>query len=63
VSAHIRAARLERARRDLSDQRLYQQSIAEIANRNGFLNQSFFATSFKKEFGVSPRSVRAGPRT
>jgi AraC-like DNA-binding protein len=63
VSAHIRTARLERARQDLSDQRLYQQSIAEIASRNGFLNQSFFATSFKKEFGVSPRSVRSGVRT
>jgi AraC-like DNA-binding protein len=62
VSAHIRAMRLERARQDLSDQRLHQQSIAEIASRNGFLNQSFFATSFKKEFGMSPRSLRTGAR-
>jgi AraC-like DNA-binding protein len=63
VSAQIRAVRLHRARQDLADQRLNQQSIADIASRNGFLNQSFFATSFKKEFGMSPRSARALPRT
>jgi AraC-like DNA-binding protein len=62
VSAHIRAKRLERARQDLSDQRLRQRPISEIAVHNGFLNQSFFATCFKKEFGVSPRSVRAAAR-
>jgi AraC-like DNA-binding protein len=62
VSAHIRAQRLQRARKDLSDQKLYRQSISEIANRNGFANQSVFATCFKKEFGVSPRSVRAAAR-
>jgi AraC-like DNA-binding protein len=63
VGAQIRAIRLHRAWHDLSDQRLHQQSIAEVASHNGFLNQSFFATSFKKEFGVSPRSVRASART
>jgi AraC-like DNA-binding protein len=62
VSAHIRAKRLARARDDLSDQRLWQRPIAEIAVNNGFPNQSFFATCFKKEFGVSPRSVRATAR-
>ena len=58
VSTHIRAKRLQRAREDLSDERLYQRSISEIAIRNGFANQSSFATSLKKAFGVSPRSVR-----
>lgn len=62
VSAHIRAKRLQRAREDLSDQRLCQRSISEIAVRNGFPDQSFFATCFKKEFGVSPRNVRAAAR-
>ena len=62
VSAHIRAKRLQRARQDLSDQRLCQRSISEIAIRNGFPDQSFFATCFKKEFGVSPRNVRAAAR-
>jgi AraC-like DNA-binding protein len=62
VSAHIRAKRLQRAREDLSDQRLCQRPISEIAIHNGFPNQSFFATCFKKEFGVSPRSVRSAVR-
>ncbi len=62
VSAHIRAKRLQRAREDLADQRLRQRPISEIAVHNGFLNQSFFATCFKKEFGVSPRSVRPAAR-
>jgi AraC-like DNA-binding protein len=62
VSTHIRAKRLQRAREDLSDEKLHQRSISEIAIRNGFANQSSFATSFKKEFGVSPRSVRAPAR-
>jgi AraC-like DNA-binding protein len=59
VSASIRSRRLQRAHEDLTDRRLRQRSISEIANRNGFANQSSFATCFKKEFGVSPRSVRA----
>jgi len=62
VSAHIRANRLVRAWEDLSDQRLCQRPISEIAVHNGFANQSLFATCFKKEFGVSPRSVRAAAR-
>jgi AraC-like DNA-binding protein len=62
VAAHIRATRLSRARQDLADRRLCQRSISEIASHNGFTNQSVFATSFKKEFGVSPRSVRAAAR-
>jgi AraC-like DNA-binding protein len=59
VSTHIRAKRLERARADLADEKMCQRSISEIALRNGFANQSSFATSFKREFGVSPRTVRA----
>ena len=63
VSTHIRAKRLQRARQDLSDECLHHRSISEIAVRNGFANQSSFATSFKKEFGVSPRSVRTAARS
>ena len=63
VSASIRARRLQRAHEDLTDRRLRQRSIAEIASRNGFANQSSFATCFKKEFGVSPRTVRATVRS
>jgi AraC-like DNA-binding protein len=63
LSAHIRTTRLWRAREDLADQRLCQQPISAIASRNGFLNQSCFATAFKKEFGASPRSVRAASRS
>jgi AraC-like DNA-binding protein len=63
VSASIRARRLQRAHEDLTDRRLRQRSISEIASRNGFANQSSFATCFKKEFGVSPRTVRATVRS
>jgi len=63
VSTHIRAKRLQRARDDLSDEGMHHRSISEIAARNGFASQSFFATSFKKEFGVSPRSVRTAARS
>jgi AraC-like DNA-binding protein len=59
VAAYIRAKRLERAREDLADGRLGRRPIAEIASRNGFGSQSFFATSFKKRFGASPRDIRA----
>ena len=62
VSAHVRAKRLQRARDDLADERLRQRSISEIATRNGFADQSSFATCFKNKFGVSPRSVRAAAR-
>jgi AraC-like DNA-binding protein len=62
LSTHIRARRLQRARADLADERMGQRSISEIALRNGFANQSSFATTFKKEFGLSPRAVRAGVR-
>jgi AraC-like DNA-binding protein len=63
VGASIRVRRLQRAHEELSDRRLRQRSISEIANRNGFANQSSFATCFKKEFGVSPRTVRAAARS
>jgi AraC-like DNA-binding protein len=62
LSTHIRARRLQRARADLADERMGQRSISEIALRNGFANQSSFATTFKKEFGLSPRAVRAAVR-
>src|SRR5215831_8229307 len=48
VSTHIRAKRLESARADLADEKMCQRSISEIALRNGFANQSSFATSFKR---------------
>jgi AraC family transcriptional regulator, positive regulator of tynA and feaB len=59
VGTYIRARRLERARADLVDEKMCRRSISEIALRNGFANQSSFATTFKKEFGVSPRNIRA----
>jgi AraC-like DNA-binding protein len=63
VSTLIRDKRLQRAHADLADERMGQRSISEIALRHGFANQSSFATTFKKEFGVSPRAVRAAART
>lgn len=34
------------------------QSVISVAMANGFEEQSYFATCFKKEFGVSPRTVQ-----
>ena len=33
-------------------------SVAEIAEQVGYLNQSKFASVFKKQFGVSPLEYR-----
>ena len=33
-------------------------SIAEIAEQTGFVNQYYFSTSFKKNYGLSPSQYR-----
>lgn len=38
-------------------------TVAEIARRVGFEDRSNFHRSFKKQFGVTPLSVRAEPRS
>lgn len=58
VSTYIRRARLCKTRdalADISDSR----SISAIAEQWGFMDPSTYSRMFKKEFGVSPREVRA----
>jgi AraC-like DNA-binding protein len=63
VNAHIRATRLRRCREDLADPRFRSWQIGEIASRHGFASQSLFSASFRREFGVSPRDIRATKTT
>ncbi|HXY04030.1 MAG TPA: helix-turn-helix domain-containing protein [Terriglobales bacterium] len=59
----IRECRLERCRSDLSDLRLRQRSVTEIAFSWGFCDSAHFSHAFKKRFGVSPRAFRDHPLT
>ena len=36
-----------------------QDSITEIALRNGFSDSNYFKDAFKKMYGVSPRAYRS----
>lgn len=53
-SVFIREYKLERAMAML---RAQEGTILEIANQLGFVNVKYFATAFKKKFGLSPREV------
>jgi AraC-like DNA-binding protein len=48
-----RQRRLERARRDLCDPR-QDSSVARIAQRWGFANQSTFIKAYREQFGLTP---------
>ena len=54
----IRTRRLERARRDLVDRTLADESIFDIALRWGFVSKSHFSRSFRAAYGQSPSDVR-----
>jgi len=58
VSEWIRVQRLEHCWKDLGDPRQRERSITEIAYFWGFNDSAHFSHSFKKHFGVSPRSYR-----
>jgi AraC-like DNA-binding protein len=59
ISDYILQARLERCRADLLDPKLARRSITEIAYAWGFNSSNHFSRCFKREFGVSPRELRA----
>ncbi|MBD2091394.1 helix-turn-helix transcriptional regulator [Microcoleus sp. FACHB-1515] len=44
--------RLEQARQLLAERRL---NVSEVARQVGFANRSYFATAFKKKFGMNPK--------
>jgi AraC-like DNA-binding protein len=60
VSDWIRIQRLKHCRQELSDPRTRRRSITEIALYWGFNDSAHFSHSFKKQFGISPRSARLG---
>jgi AraC-like DNA-binding protein len=49
--------RLEQAQRLLEERRL---NISEVAQAIGFANRSYFASAFRKKFGVTPREYLSG---
>jgi len=59
VTDWIRLRRLNHCWGDLSDPRSRQKSITEIAFFWGFNDSAHFSHAFKKQFGVSPRSLRS----
>ncbi len=62
LSARIRAARIDRAKRALSDPRRDHLTIARIANDLGFGSPTQFARVFKAASGYSPSEFRATQR-
>ncbi|MCY1137027.1 helix-turn-helix domain-containing protein [Actinoplanes sp. Pm04-4] len=58
LGAHIRARRIDRARRDLADPHLSRLTIASIAGRCGFTRAADFSRAFRTHTGVSPRDYR-----
>ena len=59
VGEWIRVRRLEKCRRDLTDIQLRDRTITDIAFDWGFCDSAHFSRSFRKQFGMSPRSFRA----
>ncbi|MBU2665241.1 helix-turn-helix domain-containing protein [Actinoplanes bogorensis] len=62
VTAHIRARRLDRARRELIDPRFDHHTVASIAARCGFTRPSDFSRAFRRHTGVSPHHYRLNGR-
>jgi AraC family transcriptional regulator len=59
IGDYVRRLRLASARSELADS---DESIAEIAARNGFSDQSHLCRMLKQHTGMSPREVRRLPR-
>ncbi|OLT19479.1 hypothetical protein BJF78_10975 [Pseudonocardia sp. CNS-139] len=60
VAGLVRKARLARCKEDLAEPTA--GSITEIAFRWGFSDATHFSHAFKREYGFTPREVRAGAR-
>jgi AraC-like DNA-binding protein len=58
VSEWIVRRRLEQCRRELTDPRRMDDSIASIAARAGLSSASYFSQAFRKHFGESATEVR-----
>lgn len=55
ISAYLREVRMRKAAELLTGSRL---SVSEVAEQVGYINQSKFASVFKKQFGMSPLEYR-----
>ena len=55
ISVYLREVRMKKAAKLLTSTRL---SVAEVAEQVGYMNQSKFASVFKKQFGLSPLEYR-----
>ena len=60
--AFLRRERLHRARQLLQSLHPGMTRVTSVAVACGFSNVSYFSTTFKKAFGVSPRDVATAPR-
>ncbi|WP_319458736.1 helix-turn-helix domain-containing protein [Micromonospora sp. RTP1Z1] len=58
VAALIRTGRLARCRRDLTDPRLGQLTVRQVAARCGFREPAHFSRAFRAAYGLSPREHR-----
>ena len=58
VMERVWCARLDHARRMLTDPLPQRRSISEIAYRSGFGSPAGFSRAFKRQFGESPRAAR-----
>jgi len=59
LGEYIRDRRLKGCRADLADPRMRGRTITEIAFFWGFSDSAHFSHSFRKEFGISPRTFRS----
>jgi len=58
ISAYVRRRRLTGSYRDLRSPFTVNRSLAEIAQRWGFSDQSHFSHQFRRIYGLSPSQVR-----
>jgi AraC-like DNA-binding protein len=58
-TAYVRAERLKRAHRMLTEDRYASWTVSAIASEAGFSDLSHFNRDFRRSFGVSPSDVRA----
>lgn len=63
ISQTIQSARYNRIAADLTDFRMQNRTISQIAFSWGVTNFQSFSRGFKKRFGVSPREYRLGQST
>ena len=58
VCRYILRTRLQRCAEDLRDPQLINEAVTTIGYKWGFSDAAHFSRSFKKQYGVSPRSYR-----